>query len=79
MAAVAIAIRPEEHWRSMVMPLTVTGRPAARAAMRPMFRLVVPCGIAQPMITSSISAGSTPARSTAARIVGASVLLNRPR
>ena len=35
LAAVAIAIRPEAHWRSIDMPATVTGRPARRPAVRP--------------------------------------------
>ena len=43
LAAVAIAIRPEEHWRSMVMPDTVTGRPARSADWRAMLEPVVPC------------------------------------
>ena len=83
LAAVAIAIRPDEHWRSIVMPATVTGRPARRAAVRPIVACT-PCGSAAPMTTSSISAGSTPARSTAALIawaasVGEGVALNAPR
>ena len=68
LAAVAIAIRPDEHWRSRVMPDTVTGRPARRAAWRAMLLPVVPCSSAQPNTTSSISAGSMPARSTTAAI-----------
>ena len=83
LAAVAIAIRPEAHWRSMVMPDTPTGRPARSAAVRPMV-CCCPCGIAVPMMQSSIAPGSTPARSTAARMawaasVGAGVLLKAPR
>ena len=33
LAAVATAIRPEEHCRSMVCPGTVTGRPGAQGAL----------------------------------------------
>ena len=84
LAAVATAIRPEEHWRSIVIPDTDAGRPAAIAATRATFRPWVPCCRAAPMITSSTSPPSTPARSTAplmawAAIVGASVSLNIPR
>src|SRR5690606_14282663 len=35
-AAVAMAIRPEPHCRSTLMPATLTGRPAATAALRAM-------------------------------------------
>ena len=31
-AAIATAIRPDEHWRSIVDPGTVTGSPARSAA-----------------------------------------------
>ena len=64
-AAIAIACRPDEQKRLTVMPDTDTGRPARIAAMRPMFLPVAPSGIAQPITTSSISAGSIAARSTA--------------
>ena len=33
-AAVAIAIIPEEHWRSRLIPAVVTGNPAAMAHWR---------------------------------------------
>src|SRR5690606_16079952 len=83
-AAMAMAIIPDEHCRSTDMPATVTGRPAASSAWRATFSPLVPCCIAHPMMTSSTSAGSMPARATAARMacapsVGASVLLNAPR
>src|SRR5439155_20945394 len=83
LAAVAMVIRPEEHWRSIDIPATVTGSPARSAAVRPMV-VCTPCIRAQPMITSSTSAGSTFARSIAARIgcaasVGEGVALNAPR
>ncbi len=83
LAAVAIAIRPDAHWRSIDMPDTVTGRPERSAAVRPMV-VCTPCWSAAPMITSSTSAGSIFARSTAALIaklasVGEGVALNAPR
>src|SRR3990167_7308151 len=84
LAAVAMLIRPLEHCRSMVMPGTVTGRPARSAASRATLPPVEPCWTAQPISTSSTSAPSIPARSTAALIdhapsVAAVVLLNAPR
>ncbi|MCY1496833.1 hypothetical protein D9M68_307830 [compost metagenome] len=84
LAAVAMAIRPEAHWRSRVWPLTEIGRPAASTLMRPRFQPAVPAGIPVPMTRSSISAASMPARSTAARMakeamVGAVVALKAPR
>jgi len=83
-AAVAIAIRPEEHCRSIDMPATLTGRPPASAHCRAVLVPWLPCCIAAPMTTSSTSSGSTPARRTASAMawpprVGASVLLNAPR
>ena len=84
LAAVAIVISPEEHCRSIVMPGTVTGRPARSATSRPRFGDCDPCCIAAPISTSSTSAPSIPARSTAALTdqapsVGEVVLLNEPR
>ncbi|MNV68396.1 hypothetical protein D3C71_1612410 [compost metagenome] len=83
-AAVAMAIRPEAHWRSSVIAATCTGRPARSAAWRATFMWVVPCCKAAPRITSSTSRGSMPARATACDIawpprVGAVVSLNAPR
>ena len=49
LAAVAMAIRPEAHWRSRVWPLTDSGRPAASAAMRARFQPAVPPVSAVPM------------------------------
>src|SRR5215207_3247313 len=49
----------------MVMPEVVTGRPARRAIWRAMLAPVAPSGLAQPMMTSSTSAASMPARATA--------------
>jgi hypothetical protein len=64
-AAMLIAMRPELQKRLMVSPGTVTGRPARISASRAMLWPVAPSGLAQPMITSSTSPGSTLARSTA--------------
>ena len=47
------------------MPDVVTGQPARIAICLAMLRPVAPSGFAQPMMTSSISAGSTPARAIA--------------
>ena len=65
-AAVAIVCRPLEQKRLTVMPLVVIGRPARNAIWRAMLLPVAPSGVAQPMMTSSTSAASMPARSTAA-------------
>ena len=83
-AAMAMACRPEEQKRLTVVPAVVTGNPARRAICRATFPPVVPSGRAQPMITSSTSPGSTPARSTAARtacapMVGPWVMFKAPR
>src|SRR3990172_58047 len=61
-AAIAIACIPDEQNRLTVAPPVVTGRPARSADWRPMFWPVAPSGMAHPMITSSTSAGSSPAR-----------------
>src|SRR3954471_3252016 len=83
-AATAIACRPEAHCRSIVVPATVTGRPARIAPLRATFITMVPCCIAQPITTSSTSPGSMPARLAASAItwpamVGPSVLFSAPR
>src|SRR5215467_2101757 len=83
-AAVAMAIIPEEHWRSTLMPAVVTGNPAAMAHWRAMLDPWVPCCKAAPIMTSSTSPGSTLARSKTARMTGATMLgasrlLNEPR
>ena len=82
-AAIAIAISPEAHWRSMVWPGTVTGSPAAMSAWRAMFSPAVPAVSTLPTTTSSISSGATDARSTAWAIAwpaseGERVRLNAP-
>ena len=38
----------EPHWRSTVVPGTVSGKPAASAAFRPMFMACSPTVIVQP-------------------------------
>src|ERR1043165_1410736 len=65
-AASAIVCKPEEQKRFTVMPGTLCGSPARTAIWRAMFQPVAPSGLAQPMITSSTSCGSTFARSSAA-------------
>ena len=57
--------RPDEQKRLMVMPDVVTGQPAASAICRAMLAPVAPSGLAQPITTSSTSAGSIFARSMA--------------
>ena len=74
LAAMETAIRPEEHWRSTDWPETLTGRPAAAATWRPTLNPCVPCWRAEPTMTSSISAGSIPARATTSFTTGAAML-----
>ena len=52
----------------IVVPAAVTGIPARISALRAMFMPVVPCGMAQPITTSSTSPTSMPARDTALEI-----------
>ena len=83
-AASAMVCRPEEQNRLTVRPDTVTGIPARMAIWRAMLPPVAPSGLAQPMITSSTSAGSSFARSTAALTawppsVAPWVMLSAPR
>ena len=54
---------PEPHWRSSVVAGVSTGSPAWSHALRPMFQPCSPYCWTQPVITSSTSAGSMPARS----------------
>ena len=63
--ASAMACRPEEQKRLMVSPETVIGQPARSAIWRAMLAPVAPSGVAQPMITSSTSPASMPARAIA--------------
>src|SRR5688572_21403868 len=64
-AASAMACRPEEQKRLTVCAAAVTGSPARMAHWRAMLPPVAPSGLAQPMVTSSTSPGSMPARFTA--------------
>ena len=57
--------KPEEQKRFTVRPEVVTGQPAMRAIWRAMFMPVAPSGLAQPMMTSSTSEASMPARAMA--------------
>src|SRR5256885_10329871 len=82
-AAMAMVWSPDEQKRLTVIPAVVTGQPARMAICRAMLRPVAPSGFAQPTMTSSISAGSTCARSIAWRrtwppIVAPWVMLNAP-
>ena len=61
----AIACKPDEQKRLIVTPPTLTGSPALMAICLAIFKPVAPSGFAQPIMTSSISAGSTLARATA--------------
>ena len=61
-AARAMVCRPDEQKRFTVMPDTVMGQPARRAAWRAMLAPLAPSGVPQPMMTSSTSAASIPAR-----------------
>ena len=87
-AAVAMAIRPDAHWRSIVCAGTLAGSPAAKPALRAMFIPAVPAASTVPITMSSIAArpwsSMRPARCTAcamawAIIVGDLVLLSDPR
>src|SRR5438309_4049487 len=61
----------DPHWRSTLVPTTDSGKPAARAALRAMFRPCSPVCMTQPMITSSTSSGSRSLRCTRALSVSA--------
>jgi len=66
-AASAIDCNPELQKRLILKPAVVTGSPARSAIARAMFPPVVPSPNVDPMMTSSTSAASMPARSTACR------------
>ena len=70
-AAELTAWSPLPQSRLTVSPPTSTGSPARSSAIRATSRLSSPAWFAQPRITSSISAGSIPERSTTARIAAA--------
>ena len=57
----------DPHCRSTVTPGTLSGRPADSQAFLAISKVCGPICETQPMITSSIAAGSTPVRSTSAR------------
>src|SRR5262249_53976918 len=82
--AMAMVCSPDEQNRFTVIPDVVTGHPARIAICRAMLRPVAPSGFAHPIITSSISPGSSRARSIAWRSacppsVAPWVMLNAPR
>jgi len=64
-AAAMVACMPDPHRRFTVWPGTSTGKPASSKAIRATLRLSSPAWLAQPRMTSSTSAGFTPARRTA--------------
>ena len=77
-AAYAIACRPDEQKRLTVTADAVTGMPARRLAMRATFSPCSASGIAQPRITSSTSAGSSPgARASASAMTVAAISSGR--
>src|SRR5215212_11319604 len=65
-AAKATACWEDPHWRSIVVPGTLSGQPAASDALRPMLNVCSPTWLTQPQNTSSTTAGSTPDRSASA-------------
>src|SRR5215218_2330602 len=65
-AAKATACCDEPHWRSIVVPGTLSGQPAASGALRPMLKVCSPTWLTQPQKTSSTTAGSMPDRSARA-------------
>src|SRR5271168_2194833 len=71
-AAIAIACKPEEQNRLIVIAEVSIGNPARSAAIRATFIPCSPSGIAQPRITSSISlASNTGTRASASLIASA--------
>src|ERR671938_1599499 len=70
-AASAIDCSPEEQKRLIVIAEVSTGRPARIAAARVTFMPCSASGIAQPIITSSISALSKPSTSAIASLMTA--------
>ena len=61
-----IACWPEPHWRSTLVPGTLSGSDDDSTQLRAMFAACAPLCMTQPKITSSIAAGSTPVRATSA-------------
>ena len=66
-AAKLIACWLLPHWRSTVVPGTVSGKPAPRSALRAMLTAWSPTWVTAPAMTSSICAGSIPVRATSSR------------
>src|SRR5918996_174439 len=65
-AALKFVCMDEPHWRSTVVPATLTGQPAVNATLRPMFHACSSIWVTQPHWTSSTSPGSRSLRSTRA-------------
>ena len=65
-AALKFVCIDDPHWRSTVVPQTVSGQPATRGTIRPMFQPCSPICVTQPSWTSSTSAGSRSLRPTSA-------------
>ena len=84
-AASATACTPEEQKRLMVMPDTESGNPASSSPMRATFMPCSASGMAQPTITSSMAAGSSPGHrasalfSACASMSSGRTLRNMPR
>ena len=57
------AVWADPHWRSSVVAAASIGKPSWSQALRAMFMACSPICWAQPAITSSTSAASTPERS----------------
>src|SRR3546814_5786204 len=66
-AAKCTACWDEPHCLSIVTAGTLSGRLEASTMLRPKAKVCSPTWLTQPMITSSIAAGSTPASATSAR------------
>ena len=63
-AALKFPCIEEPHWRSTLVPQTVSGHPATSGTNRPMFQPCSPICVTQPICTSSISPGSRSCRAT---------------
>src|SRR5262245_17802008 len=58
-AALKLVWSDDPHWRSTVVPATVSGQPATSGTIRPMFQPCSPICVTQPSWTSCTSPGST--------------------
>jgi hypothetical protein len=65
-AALKFVCIDEPHWRSTVVPQTVSGHPAASVTILAMFQPCSPICVTHPSWTSSTSAGSSSFRPTSA-------------